>query len=193
MVQERIGQRYAKAIMELSIQNNLEKKVLEDMELFRTVCHENRDFVLMLKSPLIHTDKKWSVVKSIFQDKLDPMVLASFQLIVRKNRANVLTVIGDEFLKLYQKRNRILEVSIFSAAPLSAESRSQLLERVDKLVQAQEAGNGSVPSIKLIEKTDASLIGGFVLRVGDQMYDGSFSEALRRLSKEFNNNPYIKN
>jgi F-type H+-transporting ATPase subunit delta len=147
----------------------------------------------MLKSPLIQNDKKRSIVRAVLAGKTDALINEAFDLIIRKNRANVLTVIGDEFVKMYQRLNDILEVKIISATPLSEASRSQLLAHVEQLIQARYQHNGKQPVITLEEKTDSELIGGFVLKIGDLQYDGSFAETLRRLRQEFQSNPYIKN
>jgi len=194
MVQERIGLRYAKAIMELAIAQQRDKKILDDMLMFRDICRQNRDFVLMLKSPLINNDKKHKIIKALLADKIDSLLLEAFYLIIRKNRANVLTVIGEEFVRLYQRNNNILEVRITSASPLSSDSRTLLLERAQIILNQNHTTHlGNHPSLVLKENIDPSLIGGFVLKVGDLMYDSSFSETLRRLSQEFKSNPYIKN
>lgn len=194
MVAERIGQRYAKAIMDLAIQKGIGKKVLEDMELFRSVCRENRDLVLMLRSPLIQADKKKQILHALFQDKMDPLVMASFDLIARKNRASVLSTIGDEYIQLYRRLNNIIEVQLITASPLSESARAALLSKVQELLNKEAARlNQSNPTVSMEEKTDPYLIGGFVLKAGDLLYDESYSEALRRLSQQFNSNPYIKN
>jgi F-type H+-transporting ATPase subunit delta len=50
---------------------------------------------------------------------------------------------------------------------------------------------GETSSILLEEKIDPELIGGFILRVGDQQINASASEALSQLEQEFNKNLYI--
>lgn len=194
MVAERIGQRYAKAIMDLAIQKGIGKKVLDDMELFRSVCHENREFVLMLRSPLIQVDKKNQILQALFKGKMEDLVLEAFTLITRKNRSSVLSTIGDEYIRLYRRLNNIIEVQLITATPVSSETRAALLVKVQELLN-MEAGrlNQQNPSVSLVEKVDPSLIGGFVLKAGDLLYDESFSESLRRLSQQFKSNPYIKN
>lgn len=194
MVAERIGQRYAKAIMDLAIQKGIGKKVLDDMELFRTVCQENREFVLMLRSPLIQVDKKKQILHALFKGKMEDLVLDAFTLITRKNRSSVLSTIGDEYIRLYRRLNNIIEVQLITATPVSSETRAALLVKVQELLNL-EAGrlNQQNPSVSLVENVDPSLIGGFVLKAGDLLYDESFSESLRRLSQQFKSNPYIKN
>jgi F-type H+-transporting ATPase subunit delta len=66
-----------------------------------------------------------------------------------------------------------------------------LLTKIQELL-ARQAGKSNT-TISLVEKIDPTLIGGFILKAGDLQYDQSFSESLRRLSQQFNSNPYIKN
>ncbi len=191
MVAERIGQRYAKAIMDLAIQKGIDKQVLDDMELFRSVCMENREFVLMLRSPLIQGDKKKQILQSLFQDKMNPLVMEAFALITHKNRSSVLATIGEEYIQLYRRLHNITEVQVITAGPVSEATRSSLLTKIQELL-ARQAGKSNT-TISLVEKIDPTLIGGFILKAGDLQYDQSFSESLRRLSQQFNSNPYIKN
>jgi F-type H+-transporting ATPase subunit delta len=191
MVAERIGQRYAKAIMDLAIQKGIDKQVLDDMELFRSVCMENREFVLMLRSPLIQGDKKKQILQSLFKDKMNPLVMEAFALITHKNRSSVLATIGEEYIQLYRRLHNITEVQVITAGPVSEATRSSLLTKIQELL-ARQAGKSNT-TISLVEKIDPTLIGGFILKAGDLQYDQSFSESLRRLSQQFNSNPYIKN
>lgn len=191
MVAERIGQRYAKAIMDLAIQKGIDKQVLDDMELFRSVCMENREFVLMLRSPLIQGDKKKQILQSLFKDKMNSLVMEAFALITHKNRSSVLATIGEEYIQLYRRLHNITEVQVITAGPVSEATRSSLLTKIQELL-ARQAGKSNT-TISLVEKIDPTLIGGFILKAGDLQYDQSFSESLRRLSQQFNSNPYIKN
>ena len=59
MKESRIANRYAKALFELAIEMNLLEAIRADAELIDRVCMENREFVLMLRSPVIRSDKNW--------------------------------------------------------------------------------------------------------------------------------------
>ncbi len=148
----------------------------------------------MLRSPLIQVDKKKQILHALFKGKMEDLVMEAFTLITRKNRSSVLSTIGDEYIRLYRRLNNIIEVQLITAAPVSSETRAALLVKVQELLNL-EAGrlNQQNPSVSLVEKVDTSLIGGFVLKAGDLLYDESFSESLRRLSQQFKSNPYIKN
>ena len=46
--------------------------------------------------------------------------------------------------------------------------------------------------VEIIEEKDPSLIGGFVLTIGDKQVDASISRKLAELEKEFSKNTYMK-
>ena len=50
---------------------------------------------------------------------------------------------------------------------------------------------GEMKNIELISIVDPSIIGGFVLKIGDQVFDSSISNELNNISKQFQNNDYI--
>ena len=60
-----IAQRYAKAIFELSVEMNVVEDVKSDMELIQSVCSSNKDFIHLLKSPVIRPNKKIIVLEDI--------------------------------------------------------------------------------------------------------------------------------
>ena len=70
MIETRVAYRYAKSLMDLSLEKGELEQVRNDMQLVFNTINENRDFALMLKSPVIKTDKKLDILKSIFTEKI---------------------------------------------------------------------------------------------------------------------------
>ena len=66
----RIATRYAKSLIDLSVEQNKLDRILEDIESFQKAT-ENRDFYLMLKSPIINSDKKIQIFERLFKRALD--------------------------------------------------------------------------------------------------------------------------
>jgi F-type H+-transporting ATPase subunit delta len=178
----RVASRYAKSLLELAEEKGILEQVHQDMVLFSKTTEESRDFKLLLRNPIIKHDKKLSILNSIFKGKVTDMTLAFFSIITRKNREAVLDQVALEFEKQYNLKKGIQQVSVVSATPLTGDLRKELSDLV-----ARQTGK----TIQLLETIDQNLIGGFVLRVGDNMIDSSVRTTLRRLKNNFNDNTYI--
>ena len=54
MIASKITKRYAKALLDLAIEQGKLENTYQDLVLLDKVCLENSDFILMLKSPIIN-------------------------------------------------------------------------------------------------------------------------------------------
>lgn len=178
----RVASRYAKSLIELAEEKGILEEVHTDMQLFLNVTLQNRAFVLLLNNPIVKPDKKLAIINGIFKGKVQELTLAFFNIVASKNRESVLEQIAAEFKNQYNTIKNIQKASVTTAAPLPAGLRLELMQRL-----AAETGK----TIDLEEIIDPSLIGGFVLRVGDQQIDSSVKYSLRKLKNNFKDNTYI--
>lgn len=184
MSEYRVVSRYAKSLLELAEEKSILDKVHTDMQLFSKVCKENRDFVLMLKNPVIKHDKKNAILKKVFEGSVNELTLAIFDIMCRKNRESFLPGVAKEFQNQYNIYKGIEEAKITSAIPLSAELKKEI-EGIVKQISSKK-------SVELVEEVDKDLIGGYVLKVGDRQIDDSIKSKLKALELKFKQNPYIK-
>lgn len=182
MSELRVASRYAKSLIELAAEKGVLEQVHEDMKMFTSVVSQNRAFQLLMRNPIVKSDKKLAVINGVFKGKVQEMTLAFFNIVARKNRESILEFVATEFEKQYNVMKGIQRASVTSAAPLSPALRQQLGEKL-----ANETGK----TIQLEEIIDPSLIGGFVLRVGDRQIDSSVKHSLRKLKNNFKDNSYI--
>lgn len=176
MVEDRIGYRYAKSIYALAQEKGVLEGVKEDMALVADVCKSSRDFYTMLQSPIVTSFKKEAVISRIFDAQLKSEITGNFmKLLVRKGREMYLPQAAEAFIQLFDSRHDIQRGALISAEPLPAAV-------VSDIVRTMEAKTGKRLDIQT--KTDPALIGGFVLKLGNRLYDGSVSYALRRLKRE---------
>jgi len=182
---ERIASRYAKSLLELAIEQNSLDNVYNDITLFNKVA-ENKDFSSMLKSPIISSDRKQKVFNAIFDGKINDLTKSYFKLIISKGREVQLKIIALEFVEQYKIKKHISSVTLTTAAPMGEATVKGILDELNK------SGNTD-QNIQLETKVDPSLIGGYILRFDDKLYDESVAHKLSLLKKEFNKNEYIKN
>lgn len=170
--------RYAKSLMDLAVESNQLDAVRKDMKAVDQVCKSNHDFGLFLKSPVIKTDKKQQVLKSIFEGKISVLTLSFLNLITSKHRENYISEIASAFDEQYKANKNIFTAVVTSAKGLDAASKTKVLE----LLRAQTKGE-----VELVEKINQATIGGFILKIGDRQIDRTVSRQLSDLKKELTN------
>jgi len=183
MRETRVSHRYAKSLIDLALEKDELEKVHADMQLILKTIRDNRDLELLLKSPIVKTDKKQQILNAIFGGKLSVITGEFINIITRKRREAQLEAIAESVESQYRKHKHILTAVITTASGLDDNLRKKVLEIVKQNTKSE---------VELVEKIDKELIGGFILRVGDQQVDSSIIRQVRNLERAFSENPYIK-
>lgn len=184
MTEARVASRYVKSLLSLAVEQGVLEEVYHDMRMFASICQENRDFMLMLKSPIISHERKRGILGKIFDAKVNKLTMAIFDILTKKNREPLLPAIAHEFHHAYNVFKGIGEASITTAVPLDSALRAEFEAVVKNISQREQ--------VELVEKIDQDMIGGFVLNVGDKQIDASIKNKLKLLKVKLSHNPYIK-
>jgi F-type H+-transporting ATPase subunit delta len=184
MVDSRAASRYAKSLLGLAIEQKALDNVHNDMLLFSKAVDENKSFALMLRNPVISHDKKNEILTKIFKGKVHALTMSFLDIITRKNREPLLPSIAREFHTQYNEFKGISKATVISATPLDEKLRGEFQTLVKKYSDKTQ--------VELVEKVDPSMIGGFILNVGDRQIDASIKNKLTALKLKFSQNPYIK-
>jgi F-type H+-transporting ATPase subunit delta len=124
--------RYAKALLELSIENSKIEHVSSDMKRIVESSNETQDFKVFLKSPVINTDKKVEILMVLF-DGFETLTMSFIQLITKNKREYLLVEIAEAFLYQLKKYQQIVPVSIKSAQKLEKDTLDQILNKLKSL------------------------------------------------------------
>jgi len=165
---------YAKALFDFALERDAMDSVHKDMQALSSLCKSNRDFLLMLKSPILKTEKKQKILKAIFQDSISEITRGFLKIITAKKRESLLPDMALAFVDLYKDYNGILTTYVKTAVPLTEEIRGKILE----VMNTQTTGN-----IDLVEEVKEELIGGFVLQWKDMQYDASILNQVNKMRK----------
>lgn len=169
----KVASRYAQSLIELADEKQATDAVLKDMEYLLATTNNNRDFHVFLNSPLINADKKNSVFDKLFGDFQD-ISKKFIHLLTKNKREMVLPLIAEEFITKLNTIRGIVPLTITSAVKLDETVKASILERLNKHIEG---------SIELTEKVDESLIGGFVVRMGDTRIDASIAHQLNEMKQ----------
>ncbi len=184
MQNTKAGIRYAKSLFKLAVERNEIEVVNADMTLVNKTISENPDLRSMLKSPIIKSDKKASIIKAIFSSNIGITTSAFLELIIKKRREIYLEQIARQFVILYLENNGIEEALLTTAFKIDDAFRSKIIDVVTKHCKNDK--------VVLEERIDPSIIGGFVLRFGDNQIDTSVEREIELLRREFEKNLYVK-
>lgn len=178
----RAALRYAKATLNLAKEKGLAKEINNDMLLIDKTIEENHDLLNMLKSPIIKSAVKKSILTKLFEGKVNVISLGLIRLLIENKRLPLLPLVAVEYTVIYDFLKGVEIAHVTSAVPLNKDLENRILKKVREM-------SGKDISLKNI--IDPSIIGGFILRVGDKQYDSSISSRLNQLSANFADNKYI--
>jgi len=178
----RAALRYAKATLNLAKEKGLAKEINDDMSLIDQTIHENHDLLNMLKSPIIKSAVKRSILTELFGKKINAISQGVINLLIENKRLPLLPLVASEYTIIYDFLKGVEIAQVTSAVPLNKDLENRILKKVREM-------SGKDISLKNI--IDPSIIGGFILRVGDKQYDSSISGQLSQLSSTFEDNIYI--
>ncbi|MBP7642575.1 MAG: ATP synthase F1 subunit delta [Saprospiraceae bacterium] len=181
---QRIATRYAKSILDLALEQGNLETVLEDMKGLLEMS-KHRELLLLFKSPIVSLDKKRAVFKSLFDPNFSALTTAFIHLVLTKRREELLPEIAEEFVTQYKLFKGITNVTITTATPLN---EAALAEIKAKLL----ASDITAKELEITQKVNPELLGGFVIEVGDKLFDNSISFKLNKLSKQFKSKDFIK-
>jgi len=176
MSEYRVASRYAKALLDLAIEQKNLEQVKQDLAQFIAVLKGHEELRAVLSNPIIKHDKKNSILTAIFAEQFHPHVTAFFEIMVNKGRAGVLYATAQEFIQLYNRYHQIVQAKVVSAAPLSEANKKSIED-----VIARSTGH----QVVLENAVDPELIGGFTITIGDKQLDASLLGRLTKLERSF--------
>lgn len=181
MANLKASKRYAKGLLDYAIQSKQDVLLYEEMQEVAQIVKESRELQNFLRTPIVDNKKKKQVLREILSSKSE-LAKKFAELLVSHQRADLLGGAAYEYVKLYDERNGIVEVTITTAEEIGDATRFKLLSKVQTLA----------PNKKLKVKSiiNPEIIGGFIVKVGDQQIDNSLKSKLHYLKQEFSENYY---
>ena len=179
----RLAQRYAKSLIEIATDHKQLEVVYQDILVLNSIVKKSREFVLMLNSPIINSDKKYKVVNAVTNGKISKITEAFLKLLCNKNRESNLPGVITSFIAQYNAITGIHNARLTTAAPVSQ-------QLIDSFVSKIKAST-SYDQVQLETIVDDKIIGGFILEMEGKLIDGSILRNLNDVKKQFANNDYL--
>ncbi|UQD55541.1 ATP synthase F1 subunit delta [Flavobacterium sp. K5-23] len=177
MASTRAAIRYAKAILDMSDSIGVANEVNNDMTLIASTIKGNLELDTFIQNPTIGVDVKENALLEVFAD-INGVTKGLFHLLFENKRFEILEAIALEYNKLFDVLNGIEIAKVTTAFPMDSALEAKVIAKIATL---------SDKKITIENIVDASIIGGFILRIGDQQYNASIANRLQVLKRELSN------
>ncbi len=172
MITAKAAHRYAEAIFPLAKEQNKLDEIMQDFELIHKVISSSADFRILIASPIIPLHTKKNIFFEIFKSKISSLTFDLLNLMLEKGRENIIIDVYYRFQVLYNIEKNILPVVIISANEIPVEVKQDIISRIEMISNKKVS-----PKYKI----NTSVIGGFVVQIGDWVYDASLLRRLERM------------
>ena len=167
--------RYAKAILDIAVDNKATAVVENDMRTVVSTISDSNELKDLLASPIIRGEAKKNALTSIFKES-HAITQGLIKLLVDNRRVGMLNEVALKFIILNERLKGQDVAFVTTTVPLTKDLEKKILAQV-----AGITGN----EVTIENRIDESIIGGFVLRVGDLQFDASVANKLSNLKREF--------
>jgi F-type H+-transporting ATPase subunit delta len=174
MDQSRVSLSYARALLQWSSDNGVEKKVYTQSDSVINLLNNNPDFSMLLQSPMVSASKKARTIQLVM-DKTAPILSNFISLAVKKGRTNQLKRIMLSYRKLYRDTYGIINACVESPEGISKKNE----EGIKRFLS-----NSFNKEVEFEFTLNPSLIGGFILTIEDKLLDKSVKGELIKLNKK---------
>ncbi len=184
MPNPRLANRYAKSLIDLATEKGSLVAVYADMKYLQAVCKASKDFVALLKSPIIKADQKESIIAAVTKGKVSELTAAFTTLLIKKGRESEIPEIAFSFVDQYNEIKGIHKVKLTTAVAVSEELKQSIEQKLKT-----EKGMGT---IELETAVNENLIGGFLLEFHNNLVDASVLRSLKDIKKQFAENLFVQ-
>lgn len=170
-----IARRYAEALADVATERGLIEQIDLDLHTFVEMIAASHELYEVFASPIISHDNKGRVLNAVIERVRPGQAVANLlRLLLRNNRLHNLGAVHEAFKRIINERAGVVAAEVTSAGPISTVEQETLSARLSQLTGKK---------VQLQFKTDPSLIGGVVTRIGSVVYDGSIRTQLQEIKE----------
>ena len=168
-----IAERYASALYDLSVESKCVDKVLSDLIMVQEYIDQNKDFKLLIRSPIITSIEKFIIIDKILTDHSANILTFTFLKVISNNkRFRSLSSIISRFNKINAEKRGDIFADVISADELSDQQKNGIKDQLYLIL-------GEKLSLNFL--VDKEIIGGLIVKVGSKMIDSSLASKINKL------------
>lgn len=172
----KISVRYARALYNTAKETGCDKEIYEQLSGFAKLFEENMaELNAVFGNPVIGKEERQNLLLTAIGPDIHPCLKDFVSLVIDRHREDKFYLMAKKYEELYREENRILRTQITTAAQLNPATLDEIKKNIETDFNA---------TVEMSETIEPSLIGGFILDVGDKRYDASIAQKLKQLKRE---------
>lgn len=166
---------YAQALLDLANDAAAAESVGQELRDLRQILDTNPKFKLVLADPAIGHEERERLLRRTFEGRASRLLLDFLLLANEKGRLGILSAIAGAYDDLLDQQLGKIEVDVTVAQKLDAQQLQTVRQKVSEALKRDAVVHQYV---------DESIIGGVILRVQDQLIDGSIRAQLAAMRRQ---------
>lgn len=171
----RVAKPYARALYEAAIEQNALDAITVDVETFQELIEQSEELNQFINTPLLSPQFKSDTFQQLFSESMNPLMINFFKLLALRQRERYLVTILDVFTAIVDEAAGRVVAKVTTVVPLTQNQEQQLI---------QQLSTYSGKQVRLETETDEEIQGGFVVQLGDTVFDASVTTQLQRLKRQ---------
>jgi len=189
MYQSQITVRYAKSLFLLAKEKNKLEEIKNDIVLVNDTILKHDELNFLIDHPVVRPSEKNAVFTEIFKSSIDPITKGFLKMVIQNKRETYLKRIFLNFIEIYKRNKGINSAILTTAYNITNEEIINITLALEKKIKS---------TLELESKVDESIVGGFILQIGDKELDMSVFNQLQRFKNsliefDLNSKKKIKN
>ena len=173
-----VSERFALSLYEVAAEGDKQKQFLDELTAVCKVFVHEPDFLKMLLTPSIAAEDKHKVLRTAFEGRIETYLLNFLLLITDKRRIGLIHEMRQAYKEQYYFDNGIVEVRAITAKPMGAALTEKLKAKMSAVTGKQ---------VVLETSVDESILGGIVVKLGNEQFDTSLRTRLNEIASRLTN------
>ena len=167
-----LAREYGDGLYALTEEENISREVLEQLLALKSLFREQPDFVRLLGNMSLSKEERVKIIDNVLRGQIHPYLLNFLKILCERCALNEYEGCLAAFKSLYNQAHGIVEATVTTAVPLDDEQRARMNEKLSAMTDKQ---------VVLVEKIDATLMGGVLLEMNGQRYDNTLKHRLKSI------------
>jgi F-type H+-transporting ATPase subunit delta len=170
-----IARRYAEAVADVAVAQNQVEQIDAELSSFAQLLKSNRELYDVFASPVLSNEQKGKVLKALVEHTQPSSTTTNLLKVMLNNyRLHHLDAVYQQFKREINQRRGMVAAEVTTAEALGSAEQNLLSQRLQELTGKQ---------VQIQFKTDATLIGGVITKIGSVEYDGSIRTQLETVKQ----------